>query len=365
MNRINFLALFFLLPLASLGAEPSLHNASDPGIFYQGRVLKENGKVILDWSNTTVYIKFSGTCLTMDCKDSGTCFFNVWIDKPMRPAQDYVIATENGGRIPLAEGLQEGSHSIILQKRSEGEQGCLTINRFLTDGKLLKAADPFTRHIEFIGDSYTCGFGTEGADKSQPFRASEENCNLAYASITGRYFDAGIRTICHSGRGVVRNYNDADPESGTMVDRYGQYLDDSFRDRKWDASRDGFKPDIVVIYLGTNDFSCGKQPSLKLWCAGYAQLLRQVRGNYGPDVPVLCVASNADPLMSEYVRIAVESTGDSNARCAVILPGAHDDSGDLGSCSHPNYKGHRKVASCIIPYVATLTGWEMPVKPIE
>ncbi|MBP5389531.1 MAG: hypothetical protein J6Y27_04215 [Bacteroidales bacterium] len=28
-----------------------------------------------------------------------------------------------------------------------------------------------------------------------------------------------------------------------------------------------------------------------------------------------------------------------------------------------NYAGHRKVASLVIPYIATLTGWDMPFTP--
>ena len=39
----------------------------------------------------------------------------------------------------------------------------------------------------------------------------------------------------------------------------------------------------------------------------------------------------------------------------------HDD--DLGASFHPNYKGQKKVASCMIPYISTLTGWEMTEKP--
>lgn len=364
MKKIAIAAFFTLLSMALCHSKAVLHSATDPFIFYQGRVVKEGGKVSLDWSNTIITVRFYGTSLEMDCHDSGTCYFNLWIDRDMSPVHDTVISTEGGGRFTLASGLKKGEHSVTLQKRSEGENGCLTIDGFITDGNLLKASDPFIRHIEFIGDSYTCGYGTEGADRDQPFRASEENCNLAYASITGRYFDAGIRTISHSGRGIIRNYDDGDP-GRTMVERYPNVLDEGHKDIKWDAAKDGFKPNIVVIYLGTNDFSCGKQPTIDSWCQAYSKLLHQVRKNYGDDVPILCVASKTDILMGEYVRNAVERSGVKNVHWTDIQADAHNDTGDLGSSYHPNYKGQRKVACCIIPYISTLTGWEMPFKTIE
>jgi hypothetical protein len=43
----------------------------------------------------------------------------------------------------------------------------------------------------------------------------------------------------------------------------------------------------------------------------------------------------------------------------------HDNDTDLGASSHPNYQGHQKLAHVFLPYVATLTGWELQDKPIK
>lgn len=338
--------------------------SGDARIIYEGRTLAEGSRTVIDWSNTVIRINFKGTKLEMDCIGEGKVYFNLWTDKEAGPSQDSVLHIEGKQRVTIAEDLPEGTHSVILQKRSEGEQGHLTVESFSTDGEFTAAKDPHTRHIEFIGDSYTCGYGTEASDRGEPFRAAEENCNLTYAAITGRLFDAGVRTICHSGRGIVRNYDDGCPGE-TMVTKYGQALDEYRKDVKWKAGRDGFKPDIVVIYLGTNDFSTGKQPIPESWCGEYANLLRQIRSDYGDKVPVLCVASKAGSLMSLYVRDAVEKSGIDNVFWTDIHSAAHNDDSDLGASWHPNYKGHRKVACCMIPYIATLTGWDLPLKTIE
>ena len=361
MRKIHLIFVLALLPFV-MQARESIIPATDTKVFYEGRVLKEDGGASFDWSNTTVRLEFSGTSLKMECSSSKCDYFNVWIDREAVAASDAVLKFSERGWVTIAEKLPRGRHSVILQKRSEGGQGCTSIYSFSTDGSFSQASDPFTRHIEFIGDSYTCGFGTEASGTDQPFRVEEENGNLTYAAIIGRYFNAGIRTISHSGLGVARNY--ADGSKGvTMVKKYTQTFDvaDSL---KWDASADSFRPDLVVIYLGTNDFSRGAQPSLGLWCREYAKLLAEVRGNY-PEVPVLCVASRINEMMGYYVKMAVERSGLEKVYWTDIQPDAHNSTSDMGASGHPNYSGHRKVASCVIPYVSTITGWEMPFKAVE
>lgn len=361
MKRI--LTLIFLLCCANIGA--TTIPGSDYKVRYIGRTLTEGNKVSFDWSGTTIRIRFSGTCLKMFCIQDGSDWFNVWVDKAPVAKEDSKFKTESGEQtVTLCSGLRRGSHEVIIQKRTEGEQGCITVNGFETDGAFLSPDEPKLRHIEFIGDSYTCGYGTEAADRSQPFRGEEENCNLTYAAIAGRYFDADIMLVAHSGRGIVRNY-DGNDEPNTMPVRYSQVFDDHRTDFKWDASECEYTPDIVVIYLGTNDFSTGKQPSIESWCSGYRDLIGKIRSNYGELVPILCVASKADTLMHQYVQTAAESCGYSNVHWTSIQHDAHNEGSDLGASWHPNYSGHRKVASCIIPYISTLTGWDMPFKTIE
>ena len=50
--------------------------------------------------------------------------------------------------------------------------------------------------------------------------------------------------------------------------------------------------------------------------------------------------------------------------CTVMTPGITDWGNDMGANFHPNHRGHRKLASAIIPYIATITGWEMPEKVV-
>ena len=336
--------------------------ASDSRIEYTGRTVVEGSDVSYDWSGVYFRVKFNGPYLAMKCSDTKNCWFNLWTDKEMGPQADKVFMV--GAKdtvIVLAEGLGKGEHEIILQKRTEGEQGRFTVHSFLTEGEILQADGRKERHIEFIGDSYTCGYGTESPDRDDPFLAETENCNLTYAAIASRYFGADFNLVSHSGQGIARNYDNYGP-GYHMPHRYTQ-LFNTTKEPLWESDKAAYTPDVVVIYLGTNDFSTSQQPSELSFRNNYITLLQSIKENYGSEIPILCMASPADPYLYDYVRNAVVVSGLKNVAYMAVSNQAHNYESDLGASWHPNYQGHVKVASCMIPYISTLTGWEMEEKP--
>ncbi len=318
-----------------------------------------DGTRSFDWSGTTLMLSFTGKTLSLRCSDTGRDCFNLWLDKERTAYPDRVVEFKGDTVIVLFSAKKKGTHTLIFQKRTEGEQGKVTLHSFETDGHFEKAPQPRPRLIEFIGDSYTCGYGTEAPNRDEPFKAETENPSLTYADILGRFFDAEAIHISHSGRGVVRNYGGF--QSETMPELYKRTFDGT-AEPLWEK---GYTPDVVVIYLGTNDFSEGIHPALSWWCDGYATLLAQVRSNYGEKVPIVCVASPCDERMDDYVEEAVRRSGVENTVYVAIDPLCYNYDSDLGASWHPNYSGQRKVASVIAPYIATVTGWELPVKALE
>lgn len=337
--------------------------ASDSRIEYTGRTLVSGNDVSYDWSGVYFRVKFKGSYLAIKCSDTKNCWFNLWIDKEMEPVADkkFMVGEANETLVVLAEGLEEGEHEVILQKRTEGEQGRFTVHSFISDGEILKANGRKARHIEFVGDSYTCGYGTESPSRDDPFKPETENCNLTYAAITARYFGADFNLVSHSGQGIARNYDGFGP-GYYMPDRYLQTFNTD-KEVIWNASEAPYRPDIVVIYLGTNDFSTGQQPHEEAFRGNYTRLLKSIKANYGEDIPILCMASPANSYLYDYLRSIVTVSGLKNVSYMAVSAGAHNYHSDLGASWHPNYQGHIKVASCMIPYVATLTGWDMEEKP--
>jgi lysophospholipase L1-like esterase len=257
-------------------------------------------------------------------------------------------------------------HKVIVQKRTEGEQGRTTIHSFTTDGKFFQAEPLRARQLEFIGDSYTCGYGIDAPTKEEKFSPETENASRSYAAIVSRYFGADYISIAHSGMGMVRNYNSKFPK-WNMPERYCQTFDmDSTQATRWNAADHAFKPAMSIIYLGANDFSVSMQPKYESFRDNYYRMLKQMKENYGEDHPILCVATKTHEFLGEYVREMAKNCGLKNVHYLVYCPAQHNHTNeDLGADVHPNYNGQKKKAYSIIPYIATMTGWGLQDAIVE
>lgn len=347
---------------------PKTHPASDPRVTIVGRTAVDGDNVTFNWTGVYARISFTGNYLAMKVSDTNKNYYNIWIDKSADNPADKLVTTFGSDSLVVlvdeadlaaiyGKKIPAGAHNILIRKRTEGNQGTTTIHSFITNGDLVQAEPLKPRMIEFVGDSYTCGYGTEGLNAREKFRPDTENSNYSYAAIVSRYFDADCYVIAHSGLGIARNYADNSPKC-CMPELYNKLLDGTEPDNttEWDASASDFKPAMTVIMLGTNDFSVRRQPILSLWKSQYLKLLNAIKANYGTDHPILCCAAKGNADMLDYVRAAVESAGLKN----VTFMG-HGQSvfaeDEFGSDGHPNYQGHRKYAHAVIPYICTITGW--------
>lgn len=362
------MALLLFIPSFSKDAgKTTTVPASDGRITYVGRTLVEDGTVSFDWTGTYFRVKIKGNMLSMKVSDTKKNYYNVWVDAPMSEKPNEVITVTGKDTTiviwSMPKGKKAAMHAITVQKRTEGEQGKTTISEFTCDGEFLQAEGPKDRIIEYVGDSYTCGYGTETSHKEH-FSPQTENQNLTYACKVARYFGADQIVIAHSGMGIARNYNGNLPNE-LMVTRYLQTFDQE-KEPKWNASRAGsLKPSITVIYLSTNDFSSGMQPSQRSFKQKYITLLKEIKTNYGEDYPILMMVPKHDKMMYEYIYSVLNDCGMKNIHIAQLGPDVHDNDGDMGADGHPNGLGHTKIAYSLIPYISTIAGWEISENKIK
>ena len=181
MKKIVFPLIAISLLTAPAAARTSVQ-ASDSRITYIGRTLQQDGSVSFDWSSTYARISFQGDYLAVRASDSGKDYFNVWIDRDMSADADKVLSLSSRDSLlvlfdanDLRKGRRNRPHTVIIQKRTEAQQGRATFIGFETDGTLLQAPAPKERLIEFIGDSYTCGYGIENSISRNRYTPETQN----------------------------------------------------------------------------------------------------------------------------------------------------------------------------------------------
>lgn len=349
----------FMLTMAGVSgamADNVFYAADSPEIRYVGRTEKHNdGTVSFDWAGTYFTTTVSSTRnIYLRISDSGESYYNIFVDD----ARTGVIHVVSDTLLRIASDLSLSSHSLRIQKRSEGEFGMATVSGIELDkGGRLSPSAPKIRHMEFIGNSITCGYGIEGENKNAPFLVSTENCDLSYACIIARYFDADYTLIAHSGRGAARNYGDSSRVSSeTMAVRMMRTFDMD-PDTEWNF-KEGYRPDIVVINLGSNDFSTKPHPTKEQFTEAYRTILSQIRAGYG-DIPVLCVSPRVGEPALSYISELCRLSDDPNVYFGGSMNGIYNNTTDLGAASHPNYKGSMKMAMMLIPRISTIMGWDM------
>lgn len=344
--------------------------ATDSRVTFVGRAVVDDGSLRFDWPATYFRVAFTGKSLSMRVSDNKRNYYAVWVDMPTSTEPTRIVEVKGNDTIidlVLAADVKKSKvkeHQVVIQKRTEAGCGTTTVHAFMTDGRFVQAAPMKERQIEFIGDSYTCGYGVDALSRRDPFTDETENASRTYASIVSRYFDADYMAIAHSGRGICRNAGSNIPWE-VMPDLY-EYTIDRDSTTRWSVEQSEFRPDITVIYLGTNDFSSYMMPDFNKFRKGYMRMLAEVKANYGEDHPILCVASKVSDYQFVYVRNVVNNCGLKNVHYLGYFPSQHlGTDEDLGAGWHPNYNGQQKIAYSIIPYIATITGWglqDMPVK---
>ena len=304
------------------------------------------------WSGSGMLFRFEGTHASVTLDDPSG-FFTRLVDGQMLPT----LATMQGEHdYEIASGLADATHTVELYRRTEASFGA---TRFLgidvgDDGTLLSPPPAKKRRMEVIGDSITCGYGDEGQEATCPFEAATENHYLTYGAISARDLDAELVTIAWSGKGIIYNYGDDTNEP--MPSIYDRTLPDA--QSHWDFSTP--PAHVVVINLGTNDFSTDNDPSQMLFGDSYRAFLQHLRMVY-PKAGIVCLAptllGGGDLTTAEnYIAQVVDD-----------LTGAGDDhllmrtleftQTGAGCNYHPSLSTHASMAEALTAELRSILKW--------
>ena len=273
---------------------------------------------------------------------------------------------EDGETVTVLRDEARGKHTVCLVKLSECTQSLMAVRGIITDGTVTPLPEAGKR-IEFIGDSITCGYGVEETIPEKGFSTATENAEKSYAAIVSDRLGMDRILASFSGHGIVSGYT-GDPAIRNLSELVPPYYEKAGRNGyvlpsgrtaeeiPWDFSQ--FRPDVVVVNLGTNDMS---------WCAGrkdrnaefrrkYAEFLKTVRKD-NPGAEILCILGVMGEALNTTMEAAVSDykaeTGDEKIRSLTLREQDGKRNG-YGADWHPSEQTQRELADIVTEAVRPL-----------
>ena len=265
-----------------------------------------------------------------------------------------------------------------LQAMSEDDSCHILIRGFRTDGFFLPVSNKKYK-LEFIGDSITSGEGTYGAKEDTDWLAMYMGVSRTYALMVSDALDAEFRLVSQGGWGVLCGW-DNDPRHN-IPSRYEKIcgLAGGKMNESLGASKpyrfESWKPDAIIVNLGTNDASAFNQPEwtnpetgetfkqhknpdgsfdpddLNRFKQAVIDFLTMLRRN-NPDSHIVWVYGMLGYDLTLAITDAMNSyknaTKDNNV-AFLHLPNTTDET--VGSHAHPGEKSHARAAKVLTEYL--------------
>jgi lysophospholipase L1-like esterase len=363
---------------------PHSYDADDPNIQYMGRVDTTNPKLArFSLGATTIRARFVGTGAAVLLKDehrfSWRNYYDAIVDDvpvmTIRPDDDTSIT-----RYQVISDLPVGEHEIRIVRRTEPNVGNGFFQGFEFAGTIAPPGDLPTRKMEFIGDSITAGSGIEAPNNdaacaSDGWGQPVMNADLAYGPVLARELNAQYHVIGVSGIGLTRNYesNPAEGDTRPMPEVYDLLLPQlpAGANNAWTPSR--YVPNVVVVALGTNDFSPGDMPpgerpkiAVADFVTAYAAFVTKLRGYY-PNADIFAISS---PMLGDGWPMAADTYATDLKNAVTMVEDQFAAAGDTkvhsfhvtkqsgaGCGTHPDVDQQADTALELGAYVATIMGW--------
>lgn len=324
--------------------------ASDARIVRMGRSVSEaDGAVRFGYPGVSFHVSFQGSRLAVDAQASGAnSYFDVIVDGG--PARKLRLAP-GVQTLALAQDLAPGRHTVEIVNRSETWHGTATLRRFHTDGAWLAAPPLPVRKMLVLGDSVTCGEAIDrvpGAVKDP----SWWNARASYGMQMARALHAQVQLVCAGGRGLVRSWDNRS-DTLNLPDFYQMAIADQANPAPWKQS--GYQSDLVLVAIGTNDFSPGIVPR-EQYVDAYVRLVRTLLADH-PQAQI--VLTEGALLTGEKKAALVEYLGEVKRRVAdarVHLVASQAYPGDAQD-GHPTRPQTDAIANDLLAPVRAIMHW--------
>jgi hypothetical protein len=343
-----FLA-FIILSGCTKPGSGSFIAPENPTIAYVGRFdFSDNTKPVFMYSGCAIRTVFKGTSVELIMKDDSLRnMFTVIIDSNL-----FVLTANHADSVYLlAENLPNTKHTLEIIRRTEWHGGNTTfLGLKLSKGGKMYMPEISDRKIEFIGNSYTCGYGNEGRSVEEHFAFETENNYMSFGAITSRALNAEYYAICRSGIGIVQGYG------GRRDFNMPRYYDEVTLDstKVWDYSL--YRPQLVVIDLAGNDLSAPLDSAE--FVNAYVKFLNRIRKNYAEAI-IVCVAgpSSDNENWATWKNLIHGVVNQFKSTDSAVHYFEFSTFEPHGSDWHPNVAEHQRMSEELIPFLKELMHW--------
>ena len=348
-----FAACFFQSPVQARQKDLSFFAADHPYIQYTGRIDFSNPKLPRFWQpGVYITIKISGANCRLIVNDEILWGKNHNYYELVVDGKSYRLQTKSKtDTISVTPYLSDQkTHTITFYKNTEANIGYLELAGLLCN-ELLKPSPKPIRKIEFIGNSITCGTGSDlstipcGKGEWQ----DQHNAYLSYGAVTARALKAQFHLSSVSGIGLMHSCCNMNIIMPPVFDKISMRNDTI----GWDFKK--YQPNVVTICLGQND---GIQDSAT-FCNNYIAFIKQLRGYY-PKATVICLTSPmADASLAVFMKKTLAAivnnmnkNGDKRITSYFFSKQYHN-----GCDSHPDLAEHQLIANELTGFIRKQMKW--------
>ncbi len=313
-----------------------------------GRMVKSKNAVHMEMSSASFVL--TGTLegdvsITLDCDEKMDEMHSFYVE--VDGELSYFEVPAGRSSLMLAQDLAPGKHTIKVHKGTDPKKEIYYIHSVTYTGTL-EEAQPETRRIEFLGDSITAGSGVFFGDCGYGYTQSW----FVYANMVADAFGADHYSVANGGWRFTSTYNPA-----TSI--YSIYEAVSMHDNTLGAYDFSWKPDVVVINLGTNDSIAYRTDKVNYTQESFAQNIKiqldQVREK-NPDAEIVWIYGAMLTENEAWIKAPVEEYAKTDSKVHYVsVRGNTNGRGD-----HPDFDGHTKVAGTLAQALSDIMGWEMP-----
>lgn len=371
MNKVLF---FCFLSLGSFAIKVS---ALDSNFTYTGRFDLNKGKVIsFGYTGSKIEFDFKGEDLRVGLSDLSDGFpehenyYNVIINGKVL---DVIKATVGLKYYKIDLPSTHMFYRIEIFKRTEAICAIGVFHGVKFNEGELRKSNSIKRNIEWIGDSFLCGYGNMVSNNPPPngnpstgFHAKNENGYESFGAITSRALAANFYSVAISGRGVSRNFDGS--TTGVIPSVYASIYPDSLRSTHYSFQTN---QDLVVIKLSTNDFGPEIQsPPILLDSTSFVQAYLSfidIVVKHNPEAKIILAIGGG---LSDWYPSGLKRLSRCRSWVNVILNESklvHSNkfaffefktiSAPYGEDWHPTIKSQNKMAKEVTPFIKEFMDW--------